>query len=124
MVLTLIQLLFWAICLGSARYQAYRFDVLQKGIRHWLWGLVYGVMCGAVYIYTRNPYLAAAVLCLRLPLFTSMLNYWRIPRRPLFYTNWEANGGSKFDEVVKDAYPALFFLTSIAYVVLQFFIYG
>lgn len=121
---TIIQLIFWAICLGSARYQAYRFDVLQKTIKHWNWAIAYVVLCLAAWWISGNILLASAVLCLRLPLFTTALNFWRIPRRPLFYTGWEANGGSKFDEIWKDAYPDVFFLTSIAYVVLQFYIYG
>lgn len=123
-MVTLVQLLFWAICLGTARYQAYRFDVLQKGISHTLWAIYYGAACALVWYFTRNTLLTAAIVVMRLPVFTTALNFWRIPRRPIFYTNWEANGGSKWDDAWKDAYPAMFFLTSIAYVVLQFYIYG
>jgi hypothetical protein len=122
-MVTLIQILLWAICLGIARYEAYRFDVLQKGINHTAWATAYIFLCIIAGYATHNWLVFIAGVCLHLPLFTTALNYWRRPRRPIFYTNWAANGGSKLDEVWKNAYPVVFFITSAAYVALQFFIY-
>lgn len=119
---SLVQVFYISINIGIAKYQAYRFDKNQKRINHTLWLICYTVAALAFYIPFKNLYLVAALLIMHLPVFNTFLNYFRTPRRAFFYTHPEDPYGSKIDRLWGDAYPAVFFLFSIAYVVIQFFI--
>lgn len=123
-VKTLLQIAFILINWAIAVYQAHRFDVEQKRISHWLWSIGYGVLVAATWPIHRNMYLVLAISTLHLPLFNTLLNYYRTPRRPLFYTHPEDPQGSILDKLWMDAYPAVFFASIIFYIVINFYLYG
>lgn len=123
-VKTLIQLAFILINCAIAAYQAHRFDVKQKRIKHWIWSIYYAAMVAVTWPIHRNVYLIAAILTLHLPLFNTVLNYMRIPRKPFFYTHPEDPHGSLVDKLWGQAYPAVFFASSIFYIVINFYLYG
>lgn len=121
---TIIQLAFIAINYAMAIYQAHRFDVEQKRIKHWLWATIYGALVAVTWPIHHNVYLIVAISTLHLPLFNTLLNYHRIPRRPLFYTHPEDPQGSIVDKLWSDAYPIVFFASCIFYTIINFFLYG
>jgi hypothetical protein len=118
----LVQAGYILLNVAIARYQAYRFDKLQKRISHTLWLTYYAAAGFAIWPLFKNWYLVAAVLLMHLPVFNTFLNYFRTPRRAFFYTHPEDPRGSKIDKLWGDAYPAVFFFVSIAYIVIQFYI--
>lgn len=118
----LIQVLFFLINIAIARYQAYRFDKLQKRISHTMWLICYTVGTVTIYIPFKNWYLISAALLMHLPVFNTFLNYFRTPRRPFFYTHPDDPYGSIADRWWSDAYPAVFFFTTISFIVIQFYI--
>jgi hypothetical protein len=119
LAITLIYLLF-NIAIG--KYQAYRFDKQQKRINHTLWFIYYCAACAILWLPFRNLYLIASLAIMHLPVFNTSLNYFRTPRRSLFYTHPEDPHGSKLDKLWGDAYPAVFFITLIAYLTVIFYI--
>jgi ABC-type glycerol-3-phosphate transport system permease component len=118
----LIQAVYIVLNVLIAKYQAYRFDHEQKRISHPLWLICYTAACLIIWPPYKNYYLVAALLLMHLPVFNSFLNYFRTPRRAFFYTHPEDPHGSKIDKLWGEAYPAVFFFVSIAYLVVQFFI--
>jgi hypothetical protein len=122
-MILLIQIFFWVLNIAVGKYQAYRFDKQQKRINHTVWLLYYATVALNAWWLCRSWLVVAALLVLHLPLFNTALNYFRTPRRALFYTHPEDPQGSVIDRVWGDVYPAVFFLTCITYVVLQFYIY-
>jgi hypothetical protein len=122
LVSVLVQSCYILLNIVIARYQAYRFDKLQKRISHTLWLTYYAAAGFAIWPPFKNGYLLAAVYLMHLPVFNTFLNYFRTPRRAFFYTHPEDPHGSKIDKLWGDAYPAVFFFASIAYIVIQFYI--
>lgn len=118
----LVQTGYLLLNIAIARYQAYRFDKLQKRISHTLWLFYYAAAGVAIWLPYKNWALVAAVLLMHLPIFNTFLNYFRTPRRAFFYTHPEDPHGSNIDKLWGEAYPAVFFFVSIAYIVIQFFI--
>lgn len=118
----LVQAVYLVLNVLIAKYQAYRFDHEQKRISHTLWLIYYTAACLIIWPPYKNGYLVAALLLMHLPVFNSFLNYFRTPRRAFFYTHPEDPHGSKIDKLWGDAYPAVFFFVSIAYLVIQLFI--
>jgi hypothetical protein len=118
----LIQSVYFVLNVLIAKYQAHRFDHERKRISHTLWLIYYVAACLIIWPPYKNGYLVAALLLMHLPVFNSFLNYFRTPRRAFFYTHPEDPHGSKIDKLWGDAYPAVFFFVSIAYLVIQFFI--
>lgn len=121
-VIIIIQIVFIYINLVIAEYQAYRFDTQQKRINHTLWLLYYIAACSVVWFLYHNLRLCSSLALMHLPVFNTALNYFRKPRRAFFYTHPEDPHGSKLDKLWGDAYPAIFFLCSIAYLTIIFFI--
>lgn len=118
----LVQVVYVLLNIGIAKYQAHRFDKLQKRISHTLWMTYYAAACLLAWPLFKNWYLVAAVVLIHLPVFNTFLNYFRTPRRAFFYTHPEDPRGSRIDKLWGDAYPAVFFFASIAYIVIQFYI--
>lgn len=123
-VKTVIQLAFVAINYAIAVYQAHRFDVKQKRIKHWLWAIWYSLLVAVTWPIHHNNFLIAAISTLHLPLFNTLLNYHRIPRRPLFYTHPEDPKGDWVDKLWGDLYPFVFFASIIFYIIINFYLYG
>lgn len=120
----MIQVVFVILNIGIAAYQAYRFDTQQKRINHTLWAIGYGVLVGVTWPLHHNWYLIAEISILHLPLFNTALNFLRMPRRALFYTHPEDPKGSIIDRFFGESYPAVFFASIIAYIVIQFYLYA
>lgn len=123
-VKTIIQLAFVAINYAIAVYQAHRFDIEQKRIKHWLWAIWYGLIVAASWPIHHNLCVLASISNMHLFLFNTLLNFHRTPRRALFYTHPEDPHGSIIDKVWADAYPFVFFVSLIFFIILNFFIYG
>lgn len=104
----------------AAKYQAYRFDKEQKSIKHWLWGLYYCIPLAIIYIVTKDLFLCGVCAIQRIPIFNTVLNYCRTPRRPLLYINLE--GESFWDRLYGPIYVYVFWLCFSALIILQFFI--
>jgi hypothetical protein len=147
-----IQIIFLALNIGAARWQAWWLDVKQRSIKKWQWATAYLFLAfaasGGFDIGGTDPYwnetgrhynwrplgewwrsinwtLLSAIILQRLLVFNTFLNYWRIPRRPLFYTNpiWsKKNGSSWLDKLWGDWYPVVFVGNLMAYITIQFFI--
>lgn len=107
-MLIAIQILFALINIGEAKFQAWWFDVKQRKIDHTVWAFQYLLLCCITFFFAHNLWLIAACLIQRLPVFNSFLNYWRIPRRPLFYIN--PKGDSWMDRIMGKYYPVFFWL--------------
>jgi carbon starvation protein CstA len=122
LISVLIQAVYLVLNMGMAKYQAYRFDRQQKRISHTLWLMYYMAACLAIWPLYKNYYLVAALLLMHLPVFNAFLNYFRTPRRAFFYTHPEDPRGSLIDKIWGESYPAVFFFSSISYIVVQFFI--
>lgn len=122
LISVLVQSVYLVLNILIAKYQAYRFDHQQKRISHTLWLIGYTAACLIAWLPYKNYYLVAALLLMHLPVFNSFLNYYRTPRRAFFYTHPEDPHGSKIDKLWGEAYPAVFFFVSIAYLTVQFFI--
>jgi hypothetical protein len=123
-VSVLIHIAFFLLNIVIAIYQAYRFDVQQKRINHTVWAIGYGALVAITWPIHHNTYLIAVITTLHLPLFNTALNFFRTPRRPLFYTHPEDPKGSWIDKLWMDAYPAVFCGSVIFYIVLNFYLYG
>lgn len=115
-----VEILFLFINIGIARYQAHRFDVQHKRINHTLWATGYCLLLVPVYLYSGNWWLVAACGIQHLPVFNTALNYFRVPRRSLFYTHPEDPQGSALDKLWGKAYPGVFFLCLGLLIYLQF----
>lgn len=122
-VKTLLQIAFVLINWAIAVYQAHRFDVEQKRIHHWLWATGYCVLVAATWPIHKNIFLIVAILTLHLPLFNTLLNYYRKPRRPLFYTHPEDPNGSVIDKLWGRLYPVVFCASIVFYIVINFYVY-
>lgn len=124
MLKTLIQLAFIIINISIAVYQAHRFDAEQKRINHTVWLLIYLALVSVSWPIHHDQYLIYAITVMHLPLFNTALNYFRAPRRPLFYTHPEDPQGSIVDRVWGEVYPAVFFASLICFLTIQIFVYG
>lgn len=148
MVSYIIELIFLLLTIGSARFQAWWFDVKQRHISHFIWACCYcffaGVVTGAFDIGGTEPYwnstgrhynyvsfhdwvasvkwgLFFVLISQRFVFFSPLLNYWRIPRRAFFYIS-AGKGGSFWDDVLGAWYPFAYFVNLAGYITLQFFI--
>jgi hypothetical protein len=121
-VTLIVQVGYFFLNLAIAKYQAHRFDTNQKRINHTVWLIYYCAACAVVWFPWRNWYLVSSVALMHLPVFNTALNYYRKPRRPLFYTHPEDPHGSKIDKLWGESYPAVFFLVLIAYITVIFYI--
>lgn len=119
---TLVQLLFTILNIVIADYHAHLFREHKK-ISHAAWAIGYtsalGIASFAVCgLSWQLAYTMAAVLVLRIPVFNTAINYFR--ERPLFYLGT----ASLIDRIIAKHYPIVFFACIIAFIILQFFVYG
>lgn len=118
-----IQILFLLINISIGKYQAYRFDVQQKRIKHWLWAVYYCLLLVPVWFLYHNWALVAACCIQHLPVFNTALNWSRKPTRPIFYTHPEDPHGSLLDKLWGKHYPEVFFISLGLLITIQFFIW-
>lgn len=143
------QIFFILFNIITARYQARRFDWQQKQISHKGWAIMYFIMVVVAYLLlygvcdlvealrswsaafaffiTPGALYMDMLIIGRLPVFNTALNYYRRPRRPLFYINpmWSnKKNNSWFDRIWSRWYPIVFFTCIAIYITLQFFIYA
>lgn len=104
------------ICIG--KYQAYRFDTEQERINHKLWASIYGIACFQSFWFFHNWLLIASCVAMHLPVFNTALNYFRKPRRSMWYTNPADLKGSKLDRLWATHYPLVFYIFSLSTVIL------
>ncbi len=119
-----VGIVFIAFNVGMGKYQAYRFDVEQKTINHRLWISFYCLACLATFIITKNFLTVASCAAMHLPVFTSVLNLCRSPKRKIFYINPADPKGSWFDRTFRKWYKGIFFSSIIIFLILQILIYG
>lgn len=115
-----IEAVFLLINAIIAKYQAYRFDKQQKRINHTLWAFYYACLLVPVQLIYKNWWLTGVCALQHLPAFNTLLNYFRTPRRPIFYTHPEDPEGSLIDRIWGRFYPIVFAVCSVAIIVMQF----
>lgn len=134
--MTLLYKIFWellyiAINVGIAKYQAYLFDKQQKKINHTLWAWSYfccmsGMLCYDLctkHFSWQYIWLWLSALTMHFPLFSAMLNYFRTPRMPFDYHNTADSNGSKIDLWLGKYYVPVWYISVLGWIALQFLIF-
>ncbi len=115
------EFLFFCGNLALADYHASQFNK-DKTISHTLW---FCIMVFIVALFTWvsrwNWYFCGSLVLERIWAFNPLLNYFRKPRKPFFYTH-SGKGGSWIDSKIGNSYPYIFVGSLIGFVILQFYI--
>lgn len=114
--------------IGMAHYQAYRFDVLQKTINHTARLIGYSlvislILVSAIWLGWSMVWLWTASMIVHFPLFSSTLNFFRIPKRRWNYHNTSDVGGSKLDQWLGKYYTLAWIISAVTWGALQYLIF-
>jgi len=122
----LLQLAPFAGNIITARYQAYRFDVLQKRIDHKKWAMWYVALTSMLLFFSPlmgwgAVWLVLAAWCMHFPVFSIALNLFR--HKAWDYRNIGDPNGSRWDRWVNLWYKEVLMDCIIIWVFLQYLIF-